>query len=554
MSRLYRAAIMAASAVALCVFESTAHASVIVSGDPDGVFPGDLQENPNVVGSDIAVAWYLGGNFNLPRNGSLIVSAEGDKTAVSTDQNLLVGASGFLEGDVTVLGDGTAGSASITAKNAHVGGYTVFAPNSQGAGSGSLSILNGGTLILQPDGFTGGELLIGARAETFVNAGEFTVSNEPQDANGIVFVTGSGSRIEGRSIQLGNSVFGTTGVLSVSDGGQVALTNSINLSAGSGLIVDGSGSSLDANGVILVGNQIPSFNGVALEAADIPALLSIVNGGKVTTGRSLDVGFGGASGAVSLSGAGSELSVTGSTGGVISAGDILIGARSGGGSAVMTVFNDAKVTAARDIYVGGNDPYSNSGDPAAWAVLGVSQGGRVEAQRLFVRENGLLEGSSGIIDANVIIDGGTLSPGNSPGQMSIDGNLEFTGLDSVLTIEIAGTQAGEFDVLDVLGDLIAPTGFTLELSFLNGFTPETGDSFTFLNVAGSSALDLAMLNVITQGLGSGVEYAFNFLNGSFSLDILSAQEPSEVPLPAALPLMLAGLAGLSFAARKRRRA
>jgi hypothetical protein len=55
---------------------------------------------------------------------------------------------------------------------------------------------------------------------------------------------------------------------------------------------------------------------------------------------------------------------------------------------------------------------------------------------------------------------------------------------ATLMIQIAGTNAGDFSVLNVLGNANL-NGF-LDPVLLNGFVPTIGDSFTFLNYASFS--------------------------------------------------------------------
>src|SRR5262249_53350246 len=79
---------------------------------------------------------------------------------------------------------------------------------------------------------------------------------------------------------------------------------------------------------------------------------------------------------------------------------------------------------------------------------------------------GTLQGT-GHITANVSNSGGTVSPGNSPGCMTITGNYT-QGAGGTLSIEIAGTTAcTQYDQLTVTGT--ATLGGTLNVSLLSGF-------------------------------------------------------------------------------------
>ena len=91
---------------------------------------------------------------------------------------------------------------------------------------------------------------------------------------------------------------------------------------------------------------------------------------------------------------------------------------------------------------------------------------------------------------------GDLTPGNSPAAVSFGGNVSL-GPDSVLHIEIGGTTPGtQYDQLNVAATL--SLGGTLQVSFINGFTPAAGQTFDFLNwgsLAGAfSSIQLPVLS------------------------------------------------------------
>ncbi len=93
---------------------------------------------------------------------------------------------------------------------------------------------------------------------------------------------------------------------------------------------------------------------------------------------------------------------------------------------------------------------------------------------LDVLAGGLLGGSRTIIgDVNNLA--GTVSPGASPGIMTIDGNYT-QGLAGTLLAEIGGTAAGQYDQLIVTGTVTLAG--TLNVALVNGFVPATGDAFT----------------------------------------------------------------------------
>jgi hypothetical protein len=84
------------------------------------------------------------------------------------------------------------------------------------------------------------------------------------------------------------------------------------------------------------------------------------------------------------------------------------------------------------------------------------------------------------VDGSVTNNGGTVSPGDAPGTLTVVHNYTQAQY-ATLMIQIAGANTGDFSVLNVLGNANL-NGF-LDPVLLNGFVPTIGDSFTFLNYA-----------------------------------------------------------------------
>jgi autotransporter-associated beta strand protein len=101
----------------------------------------------------------------------------------------------------------------------------------------------------------------------------------------------------------------------------------------------------------------------------------------------------------------------------------------------------------------------------------------------FVRRRSTLAGT-GVINGNVTSKSGTtVSPGEGlgvPGTLTVVHNYTQAQYASLM-IQIAGTNAGDLSVLNVLGNANL-NGF-LDPVLLNGFVPTIGDSFIFLNYA-----------------------------------------------------------------------
>jgi uncharacterized protein with beta-barrel porin domain len=108
----------------------------------------------------------------------------------------------------------------------------------------------------------------------------------------------------------------------------------------------------------------------------------------------------------------------------------------------------------------------------------------------FVNRMGTLAGM-GTINGNVA-NNGRVNPGSagSPGILTVTGNYTQAQY-AALMIQLAGANAGEFSVLNILGT--ANLSGQLKPLLLNGFLPTVGDSFTFLT-AGSLNGRLFMYN------------------------------------------------------------
>lgn len=116
--------------------------------------------------------------------------------------------------------------------------------------------------------------------------------------------------------------------------------------------------------------------------------------------------------------------------------------------------------------------------------------------------SGLNFTGSGTIEAN-LINSGTVSPGSSPGTITVTGDYTQQS-DGTLAIELGGTTPDtEHDQLAVSGAVTL--GGALNVTLINEFSPELGDSFTIMtygSVSGSFAS--ASLPTLAPGLKWGV--------------------------------------------------
>jgi hypothetical protein len=122
-------------------------------------------------------------------------------------------------------------------------------------------------------------------------------------------------------------------------------------------------------------------------------------------------------------------------------------------------------------------------------------------------------GGNGVVIGNVVITGGVVSPGFSPGALTVNGNYSQTG--GSLNIEVDGPAPGtQFDTLTVSGT--AALGGTLNVLRSGGFFPNVGASFRFL-AAGSVSRTFA--SVTGLGISGSESFTLTYAAGSVSLEV-----------------------------------
>jgi len=158
-------------------------------------------------------------------------------------------------------------------------------------------------------------------------------------------------------------------------------------------------------------------------------------------------------------------------------------------------------------------------------------------------QGGTLSGS-GTINANVIM-GGTISPGNSPGILTINGNYTQTAFGAYVA-ELAGLTAGTgYDQLDVSGT--ANLDGTLDVSLINGFTVALGDSFILMKYdSETGTFSMVDLPKLGNGLKWDLSYDPGFIDLSVTSGVTTTPEPSAYLLWGTV-----GLLGIGIWARRR---
>lgn len=169
-------------------------------------------------------------------------------------------------------------------------------------------------------------------------------------------------------------------------------------------------------------------------------------------------------------------------------------------------FNTVNISGSVDcdmVYIRSNSVVDVSNGQTVNLNEVVLQGGKLITSSFNIPVGESFSGS-GTIEAN-LTNAGTLSPGSSPGTITIDGNFtqESTG---TLAIELGGTTPNtQHDQLVVTGE--AALDGTLDVSLIDEFSPSLGESFSILTYTSHTG-SFDTLNLPTLGLGFAWKVAY----------------------------------------------
>jgi len=402
---------------------------------------------------------------------STVASSNGG--LLSVEGLLTTGALTLASGDVSVLSGGlltTTGQVNMGQGTLTLDGgrldASILSGSTQTSGSSTIRLVNGGVLNL---------------------TGTTSVVANSTNATANLIVSGAGSRFSTANA----FSFGTgLGVMTVSDGGAVEFGGRFNVGSPTGLLqhlvtVTGAGSSLIVNNgqlyiargtLDLLAGARASANFVTLGvSANREATLNIAGGSVFDTPGAVAVG--------SLN-SGATAFLTLQTGGVLNSDIVTVGSATRDGEVIIggkTVVAGAGVLNAPSLFLTGttgtltfnhdtpdyafDTPISGAGtinhkaglthltgDSSTFTGATHVTGGTLyvdgvlgaAGSTLDIQAGGTL-GGSGVIGGNVVSTGGTIAPGDSPGTLTIAGDLT---LDSTSTLNV------EFGESDVVGGLL----------------------------------------------------------------------------------------------------
>jgi T5SS/PEP-CTERM-associated repeat protein len=520
-----------------------------------------------------------GGVVNAANQGSLAVGSlriqSGSVTidsnasfAVTSGTAVLIGSGGT--GTFTLQGGGTGSASGELVLGTSVGSsgtMTVADSFSKWSGSsnvsvgesgaGSLSVRSGGALVTGSDA-SGLSASIGTQS---TGNGIVTVQGGDWTAHGALQIgaagTGTLQLLQGGTLESGAATIGaspgSTGSVSVSGAASIwRLAGDLTVgSNGSGsLAVSGAGQVTDTNAVI--GDKVGSSGSVTVAGLGS----SWQNSGILTVGGNGGAGLTIDTGTVTAGGAAigsnfAPVQVTVTNHGTLSVlGDVSLG---GGGSTTTTIQNGGTFDSGVNATIGsagGSTVVTVTGTDSTWTLHGagnltigdkgsllVMDGGTVASASITVGTNGLLNGQGGHIVGNIFNNGGTITPGDATGVMTITGN--YAQRSGALLFEIDGLAPSQFDRLLISG-LADMTGGSIDIMFGAGFMPAAGESFDLL----SATLGLSLANVDFAVIGQPADLRFTETVGAdgLQLDFL-ATAPVDEPNTWALLAIGAPLIG-----------
>ena len=423
------------------------------------------------------------------------------------------GAVDAQEGTLGLDAGGTHGNDFAVGSGAtlRLNGAQTFGVGSDITGAGGLSVA-GGTITDAGTVNVGGTTIFSGGTATFSSSftgGSFLmVSGGTVNFNGTaVFAPGATLTVSGGTANLGASALtfgsGTLSGGTLSGSGEVMVRDALTWTGGA---MSGSGKTIIANGGTLSLNDSTHFLNRVLQSDGTATWTAgdlLMTGGTFNNNGSCTAN------------SGSTLQSYGN-GGVNAFNNAGTFTKQGTGLTRFFVnstgvsFNNSGAVDAQEGTLTLNAGFTQTGGQT------ILSGGTVSANSTMRIQGGVL-GGVGLISASVN-SSGTVSPGASPGRLTISGNFTQSA-NGALNVELAGTVVGaSFDQL-AIGGTAALAGM-LNVTLTNNFEPATNASFTFLTCGSRSGSFSAFVypsnNVGMQLTYSGTSATIQVTNVQFT--------------------------------------
>ncbi len=385
----------------------------------------------------------VNGAISLPNNGALILNQTSNGSF-----------GGVISGTGTLTKQGPA-SLTLTGANTYSGGTTLTAGTLALSGAGTLGdttgvlAINGGTLDLGTTSQTTGAVTLGGGTISNGTLNGTSYSSTGGVVSASLVGTGALTNTSGSTTLSGTNTYtgGTTvngGTLTVNT---TSLPGNVAVASGSSLVFDQPADGAFSGVISGAGSLVKSGNGVlTLTGANTYTGTTTITGGRIAVSGSGTLGGG----------------LVTSSGGTIDAVLSGTGLTTTGGTTTLlrnNTYTGATTISGGTLVLGTATTTASTGTGAVTIASGA-----------FLRGNGTINGN--------LINGGTVSPGFSPGTITVIGNYQQTNTGT-LVIEIAPTAS---DKLVITGGTAMLAG-TLQLDAIDGFNP-AGQTIEFLTADG----------------------------------------------------------------------
>ena len=445
-----------------------------------------------------AGAWLLTGanSYTGPTNinaGTLILGNGGTTGSIASATVNNLGILGFNRSDTLTYGGvitqtGSvrqlgAGATILTGTNSYTGGTTIS--------TGTLQLGNGGTSGSITGNVANDGVLAFNRSDTVTFNGVISgAGSVRQGGAGTTILTGINSYAGGTAINAGTlqvssdaNLGAAAGPLSFNNG---ILRTTANISSARTATLTGAGTMLtDAGTSFTLSGVVSGAGGLTKSGAGTLTLTGAngYTGGTTIAGGTLSLGNGGASGSILGDVANNGALVFNRSDNIGFAGLV-----SGTGSVTQAGAGVVTLTA--------NNSYAGVTDVNAGKLL--INGDQSAATGLTSVASGAALGGSGIIGGNVnVASGGILAPGNSPGTMTINGDLSLAS-GSILDFEFgqADVAGGPLnDLVNVGGNLVLDGTINVGVSAGGAFGGGLYRVFNYGGALTDNGLSLGLLPV-----------------------------------------------------------
>jgi hypothetical protein len=472
----------------------------------------------------------------IPAGGEGKVTNEAGATITGGNNGVVISGSGTVVNEGEILGNNP-GFYGLRFSNSAAGTYTTDVTNKGnifGGGVGlSINFSNAGAKATNKINNTGTIKGTGAGNSGITIQGTGVFTNTITNS-GTIAGSAYGAQLNSGSMTNSGAITGSTGV-QFTGGGDDALTNMGAISGSGGTAVDMGG----GNDKVTLGTG--SLITGTIDGGSGTDSLALTGNGTIGVGQftNFETLIKDGTGTWTLTGTGSiGGGIAINQGTLITSGNITLNA---GG----TLNNVSTLSNAGTLI--NNGTITGTGGYIQTTGQTINNGSMTQSSILI--DGGILSGTGTITGDVTIGSGAILSPGSSPGTLTMTGNFSSNG---ILDFELGGLGAGQYDVLDIFGNATF-TGGNIHFHFVNDFQASENNYWDFLFANSIEGWNRLTFNFddLDPGLGWKFEQ-ITIANGERVGErlLITQNGGTSVPEPATLLLLGFGLIGLAGIKRK----